>query len=99
MMLEFLKKGLHLGIGAVSITRDKAEQLAQEMVKKGEITADEAKGLADQLVQRGEEERKNLRETVRHEFDKLRNEFKFVSKEEYERLEQRVKELEAKSAE
>jgi len=93
---EFFKKGLHLGIGAISITREKAEQAVQELMKKGEITSEEARGLADQLVQRGEEERKNLEQAIRKELDRLRQDFRFVSREEFEQLERRVKSLEEK---
>ncbi len=95
-MREFFKKGLHLGIGAISITREKAEQAVQELMKKGEITSEEARGLADQLVQRGEEERKNLEQAIRKELDRLRQDFRFVSREEFEQLERRVKSLEEK---
>jgi len=42
-MLDFLRRGMLIGLGLASITREKAEKIAEEMVKKGELTTAEAK--------------------------------------------------------
>jgi len=93
-MLDILRKSLHFGIGAISMTREKAEQLVQEAVKKGEINSDEAKGLADQLVKKGEEERHHLTTTVKQEVKQMREEIGFVSQEKFKQLEERVLKME-----
>ena len=55
------------GIGLLSMTRDKAQKIVDELTQRGEVQRDEAKDWADQLVQRGEEERQSLRKLIRDE--------------------------------
>ncbi|GAW91815.1 phasin family protein [Calderihabitans maritimus] len=93
-MLEWLRKGFLLGLGAMSLTREKAEQLVEDLVKKGQVSTDEAKQFVEQLVERGREEREQLRGTVQSEVQKVRDELGLVTRKELEELEARVKALE-----
>ena len=95
-MLELFRKGLHLGIGAISITREKAEKAVQELVKKGEVTSEEAKNLVEQMVERGREERQHLQDAITAEWEKIRKDSRFVTREEFIKLEERIIALEEK---
>jgi len=93
-VISGIKKAVLLGLGAFSITKEKAEKLFDEMVKRGEITREEANELLNSLVEKGKEEGEKIKEIVRTEFEKLRVSNKFVSKQEFEMLTERVAKLE-----
>ena len=95
-MRNLLKKSFLVGVGAISITRDKAEKLARELEEKGEVTSDEAKQFADDLVERGEQERNNIKETVKREMNNLRHVIGAVTQEQFAELENRVKIIESR---
>ncbi|KUK10558.1 MAG: hypothetical protein XD50_1189 [Clostridia bacterium 41_269] len=93
-MISGIKKAFLLGLGAISITKEKAEKLFDEMVKRGEITKEEANELLNILVEKGKEEGERIKEIVKTEIDKVKMTNKFVTKQEFEVLSERVTRLE-----
>lgn len=93
-MKKFAQKALLAGIGAFSLTREKAEQVVNEMVNRGQVKGDEANTVLDDLMKRGEEERNLIKQAIRKEFEKIREELNLVSKEELEDLYARISRLE-----
>ncbi len=87
---------LSLGWGTLSFTREKADQMVEEMVKRGDLRREEAKKMAQELVERGEKERQEFKDYLDAEFANWMQKYKLVSREEIERLEERVKELESR---
>ncbi len=55
---------LALGIGALSMTRERAKKIVDELVKKGEVRLEESRTLIDKMTSRGEEERAELRKLL-----------------------------------
>jgi polyhydroxyalkanoate synthesis regulator phasin len=85
-MNTLLNKGFLAGIGLLSMTREKAQKLVDELSQQGELQANEAKGWADQLVQRGEEERQTVRKLVRQEVKKALSEMGMATKEDVQKV-------------
>ena len=94
--MSIFKEAFYLGLGAMSMTREEAEKLYDEMIAKGETSREEAKQFIEDAIKKGEEERKEMRNMVRDEINEMRNDFSFVRKSEFDALEARVKELEVK---
>lgn len=95
-MREILHKLMLLSLGAVSLTKEKAEKLAEELVKRGEISREEAKDFMKELIARGEEERAGLKSTVQAEVDRLRKDMGLATKADFSRLEERLRQIEEK---
>lgn len=95
-MNSIIKKAMYFGIGAMSITREKAEKFINEMVEKGEMTKEEAKQFIDEAIKKGEEEKDEVRNIIREEFLNLKNDLAVVTKAELEALEARIREIESK---
>lgn len=93
-MKNIIKKSILIGMGAISITREKAEKFARELEEKGEVTSEEARQFADELVQKGEQERISFKDTVKREVDSLLHTAGMVTKKEFDQLESRVRQLE-----
>jgi polyhydroxyalkanoate synthesis regulator phasin len=65
-MLTFWKN-LNLGLGLFTVSRERIEEFVDEMVNKGEVAAKAARTFAGELVKRGEEQREDLKKTIRSE--------------------------------
>ncbi len=53
-MQDLLKKALSLGFGALLVSKDKVEDVVNELVKKGELGQEEGKNLVNELIGKGE---------------------------------------------
>ncbi|NLE43418.1 MAG: polyhydroxyalkanoate synthesis regulator [Chloroflexi bacterium] len=98
-MSNLIEKTLFLGLGVLTMTRDKVVATVDELVKAGEVEASESRRLVDELVTKGEAEQKEIRRLINQEIDKLKKTVIPVSKEEIEALSQRIGELEQRVAE
>jgi len=96
--MSIFKEAFYLGLGAMSLTRERAEKFYDEMIAKGETSKEEAKQFIEDAIKKGEEERKEMRCMVRDEINDMRKDFTFVKKSDVEALEARIKELEEKLA-
>ena len=88
-MTGLLEKGLLLGLGVLTLTRDKVKQFVDKLVEEGEVRPEEAPSVIDRLVARGEKEREELRKLVRQELDRLIP----VSRQDIEELNRKIDEL------
>ena len=88
-MKSVFEKGFLAGIGLLSMTRDKAQKLMEELSHEGEVQKSEVKQWVDQLADRGEEERQALRKLVREEMKKVMDEMGLATKEDIQKLVQK----------
>ncbi|HDJ28948.1 MAG TPA: hypothetical protein ENF28_06865 [Proteobacteria bacterium] len=90
------RKFLLLGIGALSLTEERLEQIISGMVKKGEISRQEGRDLVQEMLKKIKQEKDNLSEKIKKEFDSLMDKVDVPKQSEINELKQRVAELEAK---
>lgn len=62
---NLISRSLDLGIGLFAYSKDKIENVVDELVERGEIKRWEANGVVDDLVQRGAEQRLAFDEYLR----------------------------------
>ncbi len=89
-MRELMERGILASVGIMSLTREKAQTVVDELVKRGEVKRDESKGLVDRLVERGDEERGNFRKMVREELGKVAHELNLATRDDLQALEKKV---------
>ena len=85
-MTTLLEKGFLAGIGLLSMTREKAQKLIDELSHEGEVQKNEVKQWVDQLSDRGEEERLAVRKLIRDELKKVLDEMGLATKEDIQKL-------------
>ncbi|NCO65614.1 MAG: hypothetical protein COW32_07660 [Candidatus Aquicultor secundus] len=90
---DIIRRTLLVGIGAASITADRAQELVNELVERGEITRDQAKAMVRDLMTRGTEARNQLRDMVKAEVRKAIDEADIPTKTDIRRLEQKIDRL------
>jgi polyhydroxyalkanoate synthesis regulator phasin len=93
MKTRLIEKSMLLGLGVLTLTRDKIVQAVNSLVEEGEVMAEEAPSIIDKLVARGEEEREELRKLMRDELDKLRISAPMASRKDIEALSQKIDDL------
>ena len=92
-MVRMIEKSMLLGLGILTLTRDRVVQAVNSMVAEGEVKEEEASNIIDRLVARGEEEREELRNLVRDELDKFRINMPMASRKDIEDLSQKIDKL------
>ena len=95
-MVRLIEKSVLLGLGVLTLTRDKVVQAVNSLVEEGAVEAEEAAGIVDKLVARGQEEREELRKLVRDELDKARASIPLATRKDVEDLSHKIDELAAR---
>lgn len=96
MAIDILRKMTYAGLGIVGLTREKAEQLASELAKRGEATKGEIDDLIQKLVARGEEEKKVIENVIAREIERAVGNLNLARKEDLDNLARRLEQLEQK---
>lgn len=60
-MIELIKKAVLTGVGVASLTRDKIEDLAKELIIKGKMSEQEGEKLVQEVLARVEESKKTMK--------------------------------------
>ncbi|HHY93010.1 MAG TPA: polyhydroxyalkanoate synthesis regulator [Firmicutes bacterium] len=92
-MKELIAKSLALSWGVIAITRETAEKLVDELVKKGEVKQEEAKDWVSGLVERGKKAREEVQQTIRQEVTRALKELSLPSRDDLLRLEEKLDRL------
>jgi polyhydroxyalkanoate synthesis regulator phasin len=69
-MMDIVKKSLAFGLGIAALTSDKAKELVDQAVARGEMTKDEAKDMMDEISTRADEEKQSLRGWISDQVNK-----------------------------
>ena len=85
-MKTLLEKSFLAGIGLLSMTREKAQKIIDDLSREGEVQKSEISGWVDKLSDRGEEERQALRKLIRDEMKKVMDEMGLATKEDIQKL-------------
>ncbi|MGM0471289.1 MAG: phasin family protein [Bacillota bacterium] len=89
-MLDLFKKTLATGLGAMLFTKDKVQELVDELVKQGRLNQQEAEAIIDDLVAMVEEETENRRQKIKETIDQI----DFKNDQEITELKDKVRDLE-----
>lgn len=97
-MLELFEKAVLTGIGALSITQKKGEELLADLKDKYKVSEDEGKAFIEKLQGMAKETRSKLAEAAEEEVRKAAERVGLVPKDDFDKLKQRLEELEKKLA-
>jgi polyhydroxyalkanoate synthesis regulator phasin len=91
---DVLERLLFAAVGAVTLTTERADALAQELAERGLARKDEARALIDDMSSRWRGDASRLGERAGATLDGLFRELGLVTKEDVEDLELRIAQLE-----
>jgi len=93
---SMLKEMFLAGLGAVSLTKDKIEEIAQELVKRGELTAEDKNNFINSALNSVNKQKQVIKEKAYENIQQMAKEANLVTREEYDLLLARIAELESK---
>lgn len=93
-MLDLFRKGYLVGLGLASLTREKVEEVVDELVKRGEVAEKDRPGVIDDMITRMREEQKRLTSMLRETAQKAVVEMGVPSRQQFDELLKRVEKLE-----
>lgn len=93
-MFELFEKAVLTGLGALSLTQKKAEEIITELKEKYKLSEEEGKAFLDKVQGMAKEGRERVAEIADTEVKKVIDRVGLVPREEYDRLQKRVDELE-----
>jgi polyhydroxyalkanoate synthesis regulator phasin len=82
------------GVGAVAITKERADELVGELTQKGRLTQDDARDLVDDIMGRWRGDALRMGERASSTLGSVFRELGLVTRREYEELELRLAQLE-----
>ena len=97
-MLELLEKVVMTTIGVAAVTQKKGEELVADMKERFKLSEEEGKNLVDRIQTIANENREKVMEMAEAEVQKVVERLGLVSREEFDRLAKRVRDLESRSS-
>lgn len=92
-MLFLTKKMLLAGIGILSLTREKAEKIAEDLIKRGEINNSESKEFVMELLDKAEKEKNKLIEKIKPDIEKEIEKINYSLRDSVVNLEKKIDDL------
>ncbi len=92
-MFETLDKLMMAGMGAMSMTKEKAEKIFDEAVKKGMAEKDHKSGFVKELLDNADKARKELEKIVSDQIHKTLSQMPLATKDDIKRLEHKIDQL------
>jgi polyhydroxyalkanoate synthesis regulator phasin len=88
--MDPLKKAIYVGLGAISLTKERAEALVNEFVKQEETTGRERSALVDRLVKEGQAQQNALAGQVTDSVRKAMTDLGLPTRKEFESIVSRL---------
>ena len=83
---DILKKIMLTGLGIIDITKEKAEKIVDELVKRGEVAESESKKYAEDLFKKA----KDLEENLKTKIEKIITEKEYATKKEIQEVNEKL---------
>ena len=92
-MFETIEKSMLAGLGAISMTRQKAEQLFDEYVSRGKIEKEKKNGFVKDVMDSAEKTRTELERIISEQVKKTVETLNIPTREDLIRIEKKLDEL------
>jgi polyhydroxyalkanoate synthesis regulator phasin len=92
-MKEMLKNILYAGIGAAFLTKEKVEELKNELIEKGKMSQEEGRQFVDELLRKSEKAKDQLELWINKRVEDRIDQFNLATKDEVAELRRKVEEL------
>lgn len=79
-MLDLFERGFLATLGMLSLSRERVQELVDQMVERGELKREDSKQMVDKLVKRGQEEQNAVQKLVRQEVHKAMQDMDLVTR-------------------
>ncbi len=95
-MQDLLKKAFSLGLGALMVSKDKIEEVVNELVKKGELGQEEGKNLVNELIEKGEASMHEVEDKIEKIVKSVMEKLNLPTRKELDELKSEIEQLKEK---
>ncbi len=92
-MFDFMKKTMLTGIGLALKTKDEVENLAEDLIKQGELSETEGKKFLKELRKKYEDSQKKLEKRVEQTVKEVMKKANMVTSDELNALKKEIRDL------
>lgn len=92
-MSELVKKTLLAGLGAVSLSREKAEEIAADLIKRGELAKSDESKFVREMIDVAEKNKARLEEKIEEAVAKALARLDIPTRSEINELKEEIKKL------
>lgn len=93
-MNNLLERSFFLTLGAAALTKEVAEGVVSELVKRGQITSDEGRKTVDEVVEQAKNETRGLRTRIDEAMQRNLQDLGLAPREQVEDLQLKIAQLE-----
>ncbi len=94
--MDLIKKAMLMGLGIINLTKEKAEEFVDELIKRGEVAKEEKFKVVDRLLKQAHEQEKELMQKISEMVKKTIAEMGIPTKEDLEKILKKLDEIEKK---
>ena len=95
-MIEIVKKSMLAGIGIASLTKDKVEEIAKDLVKQGGISEQEGRKFVEEMLGYADKTKNDMEKIVESSIEKVINRLDLVRKKDFDELKKSLAEIQEK---
>ena len=92
-MFETLDKLILAGLGAISMTRERAEKIFDEYVSRGQVEKEKRSGFVKELMEHAEKTRNDLEKLVSDQVQKTVKQLNLATREDIEQVKAKLEQL------
>ena len=93
--MDIFKEAVEIGLGALVLTREKAEKIANDLVKKGKLKKHEGANLLEEITKKGKTEEKAIEASITKIVSTTLAKLNVAKKADIQRLEKEIKKIKA----
>ena len=91
-MIELFKKTFYTGLGVLALTKEKIEELGDELVEKGKLSESDVKKFVDDLFEKSESAKEQVKKQIEKVTEDTLKKMHLVTKDDLDALEKRITE-------
>jgi polyhydroxyalkanoate synthesis regulator phasin len=94
--MDIIRKTVLLGLGVISLTKEKAEGMVDELVKRGEVASHDRYKAVDGLLKEAEEQEEKFTRKMTHTVHKVMTDLGVPTKKNFDEVLKTLKSIEQK---
>ncbi|MBT9141397.1 MAG: hypothetical protein DDT30_01989 [Dehalococcoidia bacterium] len=92
--MDIIKKAMLLGLGVISLTKEKAEEFVDDLIKRGEVTREERFKIVDKLLKEAEKQKEELFGKISETVQKVITDLGLPTKKDLDKISKRLEAIE-----
>lgn len=94
--MDIIKKAMFFGLGLLSLTKEKAEEFVDDLIKRGELSRKEKFKMVDKLLKEAERQEEELVQRINSSIHKIITDLGLPTKKDIDGISKRLEEIEKK---